>query len=186
MKTNTANQMCDGEDFRSLFASPTNQLEWLCYTLTGNKELSGKVLKAALEQSLRGADGVFREWMLSWARRLTIKVCIELVRPAASRIMQRPYFSHVMATGLVDSSELEIVLSQPSDLLQQSLLSLEPLPRFVFVLRALEGYSRRDTGLLLNLDDRTCEWIYSQATIEMRGRIGTLTSMCSAPELASA
>lgn len=168
MKRPSANNMCERNDFRSLFASPASQLHWLCYTLTGDEELTGKVLAAALEQSLKGAEGVFREWMLSWARRLTIKVCIALVRPAESHIAQRPYFSKLMAPELVNSADLERVLSQPSDVLQKSLLKLDTLARFVFVLRAVEGCSRRDTGLLLNLDDRTCEWIYYQAAFGLQ------------------
>jgi DNA-directed RNA polymerase specialized sigma24 family protein len=51
----------------------------------------------------------------------------------------------------------------PSTVLQEQLLELDPLSRFVFVLRALEGYSRRETSLLLNIDDRTCEWVYLRA-----------------------
>lgn len=107
MKGNSSNDMCGQNDFRRLFGSSASQLHWLCYTLTGDEELTAKVLDAALEQSLKGADGVFREWMLSWARRLTIKVCVRIVRPAASNIAQRPYFSQLMTPGLVNSLDLE-------------------------------------------------------------------------------
>ena len=172
MKRHSANDMCERNDFRSLFASPASQLHRLCYTLTGDEELTARVLDAALEQSLKGAEGVFREWMLSWARRLTIKVCIELVRPAISNIVPRPYFAHLMAPDLVNPMDLERVLSQPSEVLQKSLLRLDTLSRFVFVLRALEGYSRRDTGLLLNLDDRNCEWVYYQAAFGLQAAVG--------------
>ena len=46
---------------------------------------------------------------------------------------------------------------------------MDALSRFVFVLRAVEGYSRRDAALLLNIDDRACEWVYVWA-------VGTLGS----------
>ncbi len=86
-------------------ASSASQLHWLCYTLTGDEELTAKVLDAALEQSLKGADGVFREWMLSWARRLTIKVCVSnAFARRQSNIAQRPYFSQLMTPGLVNSA----------------------------------------------------------------------------------
>lgn len=169
MKRNSVNDMCKQNDFRKLFGSATAQLHWLCYTLTGDEELTSKVLDAALEQSLKGADAVFREWMLSWARRLTIKVCIAIVRPAALNITQRPYFSQLTTLGLVNSRDLGNVLAQPSEELQRNLLQLDPVSRFVFVLWALEGYSRRDTALLLDLDDRTCEWTYSQAAWALQG-----------------
>src|SRR4029078_6385716 len=46
--------MCTQNDYVRLFADSAEPLRWLCYTLTGNEELSGKVLKAALAQSLQG------------------------------------------------------------------------------------------------------------------------------------
>ena len=72
---------CTQNDYVRLFADSAEPLRWLCYTLTGDEELSEKVLKAAFEQSLRGADCVFREWMVSWVRRLIIQACIALMRP---------------------------------------------------------------------------------------------------------
>ncbi len=185
MKRNSVNDMCKQNDFRRLFGSCTAQLHWLCYTLTGDEELTSKVLDAALEQSLKGADGVFREWMLSWARRLTIKVCIAIVRPAASNITQRPYFPQLATPGLVISHDLESVLAQPAEELQRRLLQLDAVQRFVFVLRALEGYSRRDTALLLELDDRTCEWTYSQAAWALQAVIERRGNSSEEPELVS-
>ena len=91
MKTNTANNMCDSDDFRSLFASPTNQLHWLCYTLTGNEELSAKVLKAALEQSLKGADDVLH--VLCLAR-----------GAARARLRPLPAGAHEQAVGRDDEA----------------------------------------------------------------------------------
>jgi DNA-directed RNA polymerase specialized sigma24 family protein len=75
--------------------------------------------------------------------------------------MEECFCLHKGEYGISDL--LEIALSQPSDLLQQRLLNLDPLPRFVFVLRALEGYSRRETALLLEIGDRACESIFTGA-----------------------
>jgi len=72
---------CTESDYRALFVTWSEPLHWLCYTLTGDEELSEKMLEAALEQSLKGADQVFRGWMMSWARRLIIKACIHNVQP---------------------------------------------------------------------------------------------------------
>jgi DNA-directed RNA polymerase specialized sigma24 family protein len=152
---------CTQNDYVRLFADSAEPLQWLCYTLTGDQELSEKVLAAALEQSLKGADRVFRDWMVSWARRLIVQACIRLVRPTGQS-MDECLCRHGRNEDSI-SDLLEIALSQPSEILQQRLLNLDTLPRFVFVLRALEGYSRRDTALLLEIGDRTCESIYSAA-----------------------
>jgi DNA-directed RNA polymerase specialized sigma24 family protein len=157
------NDKCTKNDYRRLFAASAEPLRWLCCTLTGDEELSGKILDAALEQSLKGADQVFREWMLSWARRLIIKVCIETMRSRMSNLSQAVYPLSPMRLDLVDRDHLSVALNLPADLLQQRLLELDVTSRFVFVLRALDGYSRRETSLLLNIDDRACEWIYVRA-----------------------
>src|SRR5215813_1738741 len=85
MKLKFMNDRCTENDYRTLFATSVEELRWLCYTLTGNDSLSDKAMDAALEQSLKGANRVFREWMLSWARRLIIRFCIGAVRPAAGQ-----------------------------------------------------------------------------------------------------
>jgi DNA-directed RNA polymerase specialized sigma24 family protein len=159
MKSHLINDRCTENDYRTLFKSSAQDLRWLCYTLTGNDELTEKVLDAALEQSLKGATEVFRGWMLSWARRLIIKFCVSTVQPWNSQLAQSAFPLRPMAIE-ANSSHLMRVLNLPSDALQQGLLQLDVLSRFVFVLRGLEGYSRRDTSLLLNIDDRACEWIY--------------------------
>ena len=150
---------CTQNDYVRLFTDSAEPLRWLCLTLTGDEELSEKVLKAAFEQSLRGADCVFRDWMVSWARRLVVQACIALVRPTGSSLEECVCLNR-REDGSGISDQLELALSQPSDALQQRLLHLDPLHRFVFLLRALEGYSRRETALLLEIGDRACESIF--------------------------
>lgn len=186
MNENSVNARCEESDFRRVFGSSTSQLHWLCYTLTGSEELARKVLDAALEQSLKGAGSVFREWMVSWARRLVIKVCIVTVRPSSCDVGRDLHSSQWIQFAAVDSEQLDLALSLPSDVLQQKLLRLDTLSRFVFVLRALEGYSRRDTALLLDLDDRTCELVYSRGVRAIQPNVYVMKSVGSAMELVTA
>lgn len=168
MMRRLSNERCTSNDYRRLFAGSTERLRWLCYMLTGNEALSEKLLNAALEQSLKGSDHVFREWMVSWARRLIIRVCIETMRPQIDGISRSAYLLPPMRLGAIDSERLSDVLSLPPEVFQERLLQLDVLSRFVFVLRGLEGYSRRETSLLLNIDDRACEWIYVRASEAMQ------------------
>jgi DNA-directed RNA polymerase specialized sigma24 family protein len=171
---------CTQNDYVQLFADSAEPLRWLCYTLTGDKALSEKVLSAAFEQSLKGADRVFRDWMVSWARRLIIQACIRLMRPTAQSMEECVCIHHRKEDGI--SELLELALSQPSEVLQQRLLNLDPLPRFVFVLRALEGYSRRDTALLLEIGDRTCESIYIEALDAVQPKLYVLKPAATGTE----
>jgi DNA-directed RNA polymerase specialized sigma24 family protein len=164
MNSNFASNRCNENDCRGLFKASARELQWLCYTLTGDQKLAEQAIHAALEQSLKGATQVFRGWMLSWARRLIIKFCIATERPWTSQLAQSAYPLRPMAVSTESSGHLARVLSQPPEVLQQALLRLDVLSRFVFVMRAMEGYTRRDTSLLLNIDDRACEWIYMWAT----------------------
>jgi DNA-directed RNA polymerase specialized sigma24 family protein len=171
------------DDCRAMFASSTEELRWLCYTLTGDQELTGEVLKAAFEQARKGAGQVFREWMLSWTRRLIVKFCIGKVRPAAHINL---YAAHYSAVGRVDAEQVDLALSLSPAVLQHKLLRMDSLPRFVFVLRALEGYSRRDTALLLDIDDRNCERIYCQAVEEVQPHVYVMKTAEVRLELVSA
>lgn len=180
MGTMVQQDRCTQNDYAQLFADSAEPLRWLCYTLTGDKALSEKVLSAAFEQSLKGADRVFRDWMVSWARRLIIQACIRLMRPTAQSMEECVCIHHRKEDGI--SELLELALSQPSEVLQQRLLNLDPLPRFVFVLRALEGYSRRDTALLLEIGDRTCESIYIEALDAVQPKLYVLKPAATGTE----
>jgi len=173
---------CTQNDYVRLFADSSEALRWLCCTLTGDEELSEKVLKAAFEQSLKGADRAFRDWMVSWARRLIIQACIAIMRPTADNIDECICPQHREDDiGIAD--HIELALGQPSEVLQQRLLHLNPLPRFVFVLRALEGYSRRETALLLGIGDRTCESIYIRALEAVQPKLYVLKPVATGAEL---
>ena len=173
---------CTQNDYVRLFADSAEPLRWLCYTLTGDEELSEKVLRAAFEQSLKGADCVFRDWMVIWARRLIIQACIALMRPTGNSL-QECLCMHSREDGIGISDQLELALDQPSDALQQRLLHLDPMPRFVFVLRALEGYSRRETALLLAIGDRACESIFIRALEAVQPKMYVLRPAAMGQEL---
>jgi DNA-directed RNA polymerase specialized sigma24 family protein len=156
-----------------LFVGSAERLRWLCCVLTGSEELSEKLLDAALEQSLKGSDQVFREWMVSWARRLIIRVCIDTMRPRLVAVAREAYLLPPLRLDAIDPDRLSEVLSLPAEVLQERLLEQDVLSRFVFVLRALEGYSRREASLMLDIDDRSCEWIYVRTAqaMEVEGEV---------------
>ncbi len=155
---------CNAEDCQSLFASSAERLRWLCYTLTADETLADQAFEAALEQSMKSASQVFQQWMATWARRQIIKSCIAIVRPASLRVERCSCSCHGMELVSARGIQGATLPNLSAQALQRSLFRLDALSRFVFVLRALEGYSRRDTSLLLNLGDADCEAIYSQAT----------------------
>jgi len=155
---------CTTTDCQKLFASSAERLRWLCLTLTAHEDLADKAFEAARELSMRSANQVFQQWISSWARRQIIKSCITIMRPTLSPVDRCSCSCHKMELVSTGAVQNEILPDLPAEAMQDSLLRLNVLSRFVFVLRALEGYSRRDTALLLNIGDADCESIYSQAT----------------------
>jgi hypothetical protein len=51
------------------------------------------------------------------------------------------------------------------------------------VLRALEGYSRRETALLLEIGDRACESIFTRALEAVQPRLYVFSSAAMGAEL---
>ena len=183
MTRRSFNDRCTTNDYRRLFASSAERLRWLCCMLTGNDELSEKLLDAALEQSLKGSAHVFREWMVSWARRLIIRVCIDAMRPRLVAMAKEAYLLPPMRLDSIDPDRLSEVLSLPAEIFQERLREQDVLSRFVFVLRALEGYTRRETSLMLDIDDRTCEWVYLRTAeaMEVDSLFGEATRVAGPP-----
>jgi DNA-directed RNA polymerase specialized sigma24 family protein len=149
------------DEFREVFTASTDSLRWLCTTLTGDEGLTDKIVDAAFEQSLRGSDHVFREWMLSWARRLVINACAHIMRAALAREVEALYSMVPVRLRRIPETH-QVLLDLSSEEVRERIGTLNALARFVVVLRAVEGYSRRDTALLLNIDDATCEWVYAR------------------------
>jgi DNA-directed RNA polymerase specialized sigma24 family protein len=89
------------------------------------------------------------------------------MRPRLVAIAREAYLLPPMRLDAIDPDRLAEVLSLPAEIFQGRLLEQDVLSRFVFVLRALEGYSRRETSLMLDIDDRSCEWIYVRAAEAM-------------------
>src|SRR5215471_1588292 len=124
MSTMLRQDKCTQDDYVRLFADSAKPLRWLSKTLTGDPELSERVLATGLEQSLKGADRVFRDWMVSWARRLIIKACVEIVQPGALAGSHESYLLLPIAPNPVNRGDLEGLLRLPSELLQERLLQL--------------------------------------------------------------
>lgn len=120
----------------------------------------------ALEASLESAGLVFREWLVKWARRLIVKACIlemslEIQHAARDLALGRAK-ERLQQGGVLD----RIPRATPAAL-QARILTLDALARFVVVLRDLEGYSRRETSLLLGVDETTCDLAHELVMLSM-------------------
>jgi DNA-directed RNA polymerase specialized sigma24 family protein len=156
---------CTVDDLRDLIASSAEEFCWLSYTLTGEHARAQISLENAVDQLLNGTHLVFREWINRWARRLIIKSCIvtmrEEIQSSAQSVSKSSPFLAPPSSAVLALPEV------PLQSLQTFLLRLDPLARFVVVLRMLEKYSRRETALLLGVDERACDLAQEAAMKEL-------------------
>ena len=165
---NGAAGRCTADDLRDLIASSAEEFCWLSYTLTGERVRAQISLEKACDQLMDGTGLVFREWIHRWARRLIIKSCIATMR---GEIQSSSQSASKHPAVPAPSSSAALVLPELSlQSLQECLLRLDPLSRFVLVLRMMEKYSRRETALLLGVDEGTCDVAQEAAIKEVKVR----------------
>jgi DNA-directed RNA polymerase specialized sigma24 family protein len=132
ISTNRATAYTTSDDFCRIFSEKMKSLYLLGYLLTGNSEKAEQCFVRGIGDCVTGRP-VFKEWAHSWARRTVIKHAIQMMRPAQAKFTS----ANVASAGI----EVEPWL--------KTMLELETLERFVFVMSVLEGYSYQDCSLLL-------------------------------------
>jgi DNA-directed RNA polymerase specialized sigma24 family protein len=147
------------DDFRKIFTEYKDDLHMFSFLLTGNHEAAEQCFVAGLEESVR-AEGVFREWSRSWAKRTIIQNAIRALRPCM------PVEAPSLLTSVIpDHGKLPEIFDERTDV--GSVLSLEDFERIIFVMSVLEGYSDRRCALLLNCTDQEVRTARAQAIVRI-------------------
>jgi DNA-directed RNA polymerase specialized sigma24 family protein len=114
----------------SLFLAHREELQWLSFLLTGDRQASDAVFTEILEAP--AVTGAFRDFLLQWARRLVIAASLRRIRldlrgwtndadPLSGDLHLSPGSPPVTKAGI-----------------ERALASMHPMPRCAFVLTALE------------------------------------------------
>jgi len=119
-------------DFCRIFSEKMDRLHLLALLLTADAGKAEQCLVAGIGESVVG-NRIFKEWAYSWARRTVIQQAIRMMEPTQKRLAP----ANTELVGL----EIEPRLG--------SILKLDALERFVFVMSVLEGYSSQDCSILL-------------------------------------
>ena len=119
-------------DFCRIFSEEMDRLYLLALLLTADRAKAEQCFVRGIGDSA-GENRVFKEWAYAWARRTVIQQAIRMIEPADGRL--------TTANSDLVFAELEPRL--------RSILKLEALERFVFVMSVLEGYSYQDCSILL-------------------------------------
>jgi DNA-directed RNA polymerase specialized sigma24 family protein len=132
-------------DFCQIFTEHMDSLYLLSLLLTADPEKAEQCFVAGLSDSAEG-NPVFKEWALSWAKRLIVQRAIQMVSPATKK--------RSVANTLPPEGEIAPRLI--------AIFQLDTFERFVFVMSVLEKYSPQDCSILLGCS--------RQAVVEARSR----------------
>ncbi|MGE5112077.1 MAG: hypothetical protein ACM3JB_14540 [Acidobacteriaceae bacterium] len=158
-------------EIEAVFDVERDNLRWIAYAITGNKQLAEQSLVDA-----RGlqptATGVFRDWLVKWAESATARVAAtnigESLREAAKKYANwscdHPShdISHEESSLLARLSSEEIVDG------------LDPLARTILVLRSMQRASISDCTILLTVSRRAVLSAYCHALWWLRAHsVGT-------------
>jgi hypothetical protein len=142
--TSGQNKNATAEDFRKLFTEEdSNGLYLLSFLLTANHEKAEQCLVAGLDDCVAG-NAVFEEWAGSWARRAIVRNAIRMIAPHNGRA--KPTKSAFQPPGISS-----VLMMPVQDVPFASILRLNDLERFVYVLSVLESYSDQDCVVLLGI-----------------------------------
>ena len=121
-------------DFCGAFANDTDSLYLLAFLLTTNHEDAEDCFVAAVDQAFK-PNTVFKDWAVSWIRRILIMRAIATIFGRSNQEKRRPdrWYEGQNEIGLtIDAITL-----------------LSDRDRFVFIMSVLERYSVHECSLLL-------------------------------------
>lgn len=142
----SSSQYATAQDFRQTFDQDKHVLHRLSRLLAVADDMAEQCVRSALEECLE-VNGVYRKFARSWARRSVVINAIRLTDMGKDP----------------DSSHSESVLRNRASLVGfstavGSVIALHNLPRFVFVMSALEQYTDHECSILLRCSHRdVCE-----------------------------
>ena len=152
-----------------IFEEQSSEFYWLAYLLTGNSEQAVQAFTSALEFG-DAATPVFREFMISWARKLVMASALATVasklRASALRFEQSEFADMTRHASLSSSPGMSFQdLTKPE--LHRALLAIDIFPRCALLLTIFEKISVKDAALLLNADERLVGRAQASALIDL-------------------
>jgi DNA-directed RNA polymerase specialized sigma24 family protein len=133
-----------------VFEEHSAELYWLAFLLTGDREQGVAAFTRAVDFE-EGANPVFREFMISWARKLIIAQALAGIRPQlrdSLRKLQTENWSHGPLPS--DSRAGRLSVSRPE--FESAVLALDAFQRCAVLLTVFERLSVAETALLLDAD----------------------------------
>jgi len=148
-------------EIQSAFAEQRNYLYWIALLITGDDALADLAVVNASALSAN-RSGVFRDWLIGWAKYATVRAAVrevrDLISASASHYVDSS-FEHCDDDVLSDDQ----IMSLRHVDAREIIAALDPLARCALVLRGIQHASLADCALLLDVSRRIVAGAYSQA-----------------------
>src|ERR1700683_1772418 len=127
---------------------------WIALVLTGDEDTAARIISSRIH-GVADSGKVFGEWMCAWGIDVVIKACVALHTDELRKEEgSREYWRAKAAEGPTIELQQAPVSTEG---VRRALLLLPLFPRFVYVLRVLEGYSLSYVASSLNVDEEACQ-----------------------------
>ena len=127
---------------------------WIALVLTGDEKKAASIVSSGIHD-IADSGTVFGEWMCAWGIGVVIKGCVAL---STDELRKEEGSGEYWRAKAAEGSTIELQQAPLSrDRLRRALLLLPLFPRFVYVLRVLEGYSLSYVASILNVDKEACQ-----------------------------
>jgi hypothetical protein len=133
------------------FANEHTELLWLAFLLTGDRELSVDAVADATDMNDAG-NPFFRNWMISWSRKLVIAKALSVVEFDMAESVRRMRERRHDRPAEVATEDWSLDAAADKEQLERALLAIDLFPRCALLLTVFEKVSIQDTSSLLNAD----------------------------------
>ena len=127
---------------------------WIALVLTDDEKKASRIVASGIHE-IADSGTVFGEWMCAWGIGVVIKACVALRTDELRK--EKGSGEHWRAKA-AEGSTIELQQAPLStERVRRALLLLPLFPRFVYVLRVLEGYSLSYVASILIVDKDACQ-----------------------------
>ena len=122
---------------------------WIALVLTGDEDTAARIIFSGIH-GVADSGKVFGEWMCACGIGVVIKACVAL---RTDELRKEKGSGEYWCAKAAEGSTIELQQAPLStERVRQALLLLPLFPKFVYVLRVLEGYSLSHVTSILNVD----------------------------------
>jgi hypothetical protein len=125
------------------------ELLWLAYLLTGDRGMSVEAVADAVDVTDPG-NPFFRNWMISWSRKLVIAKALGAAESQMAESVRRTRRRRCPRFQGLPTRTWSLDADVDKAKLEEALLPIDLFPRCALLLRVFEKVSLEDTASLLN------------------------------------